>query len=198
MLYRDRFEAILLAHRLRRYGVLRPLLLVARRETLALGKAVAEAMAGGLDVVLIQPLVSPGCVPLEPEPDETFRFGGTGWWWPRAFVRRQAAEPGRPASEIRDRVVILVDDGETEGATLGTVVDLLRRAAPRRLVAAFGTASDETLDQLSHRVDEVICLSTLSSDDTVSRFRQDYAALGEEDVALAFEAVRGCDGALAA
>jgi predicted phosphoribosyltransferase len=107
--------------------------------------------------------------------------------------------PGRPASEIRDCVVILVDDGDTDAATLGTVVDLLRRAAPRRLVAAFAAASEDAVDTLAYRVDEVICLATQPEDDeTVSRFRADLAVVDEEDVAKAFEAVYGKGSALAA
>jgi predicted phosphoribosyltransferase len=108
--------------------------------------------------------------------------------------------PGRPASEVRDSVVILVDDGDTDTATLGTVVDLLRRAAPRRLVAAFAAASEQAVDRLACRVDEVICLATQppASDEAVSRFRDDLAMVNEEDVALAFEAVYSKGSALAA
>jgi predicted phosphoribosyltransferase len=188
----DRFEAsTLLAQRLRPYGDLRPLFLVARRETLALGRALADALNSEPDVHLVQPLATPSRVPAKPDGDESFRFGGTGWWWPHLLVRRRPRMPGRPAREICDSVVILVDDGATDAAALGTIASLLRRAAPRRFVAAFVAASDEAVNALVCRVDELVCLEAQPplDEETVSRVREELAGVDEEDFAMAFDAL---------
>jgi putative phosphoribosyl transferase len=66
----------------------------------------------------------------------------------------------RPTPEVRDRVVILIDDGLATGSTIGSAVVALRRQQPRRLVVAVPIAAPSTCDEFRDEVDEVVCART--------------------------------------
>ncbi|MBL1179254.1 phosphoribosyltransferase [Pantanalinema sp. GBBB05] len=64
----------------------------------------------------------------------------------------------RSPSEIRDRTVILVDDGIATGSTIRAAISVLKPQQPAQLIVAIPVAPPSTCDQLSQAVDEVICL----------------------------------------
>lgn len=66
----------------------------------------------------------------------------------------------RPAPGVRNRVVILVDDGLATGATMRVAVAALRRQQPARIVVAVPVASSETCEELRTVADEVMCATT--------------------------------------
>jgi putative phosphoribosyl transferase len=63
----------------------------------------------------------------------------------------------RPAPEIQNRVVIIVDDGLATGSTMKAAVRALRAQNPARLIVAVPTAPRETCQELKEAADEVIC-----------------------------------------
>jgi putative phosphoribosyl transferase len=63
----------------------------------------------------------------------------------------------RPAPVLKDRVVILVDDGLATGATMRAAVRSVRKAEPARLVVAVPVAPPQTCTELRREVDEVVC-----------------------------------------
>lgn len=65
-----------------------------------------------------------------------------------------------PFPVVRDRIVILVDDGLATGATMRAAVMALRQQQPTRLVVAVPAASSETCRKLASEVDEIICVET--------------------------------------
>jgi putative phosphoribosyl transferase len=73
--------------------------------------------------------------------------------------RRDRAYRGdRPPPTIRDRTVILVDDGIATGSTLRAAIAVLKPQQPARLVVAIPVAPPEICAELSAEVDEVVCL----------------------------------------
>jgi putative phosphoribosyl transferase len=75
--------------------------------------------------------------------------------------RRESAYRGeRPAVEIRDRTVIVVDDGLATGSTMRAAVAAVRQGAPARLVVAVPIGAPRTCAELAaagNGVDEVVC-----------------------------------------
>jgi putative phosphoribosyl transferase len=62
----------------------------------------------------------------------------------------------RPAPDVRNRTVILVDDGIATGATLRAAIAALRQQDPARIVVAVPVAPPSTCNQLQAEVDDVI------------------------------------------
>ena len=64
----------------------------------------------------------------------------------------------RPAPDVRNRTVILVDDGIATGATLRAAIAALRQQDPARIVVAVPVAPPSIRNQLQAEVDDVICV----------------------------------------
>lgn len=76
----------------------------------------------------------------------------------RELLRREQAYRGnRPPVQLKDQVVILIDDGLATGASMMAAVHAVRRQAPARIVVAVPVAPLETVEALRSEVDEVIC-----------------------------------------
>lgn len=70
--------------------------------------------------------------------------------------RRERAYRGdRPAPEVRDRMVILVDDGLATGATMQAAVAAVRQQQPARIVVAVPTVAFASCAALRSAVDAV-------------------------------------------
>ena len=72
--------------------------------------------------------------------------------------RAEAYRGGRPPVEVRDRLVVLVDDGVATGGTLRVAIRGVRARLPRRLVVALGVAPEDTLHRLQRVADEVVAV----------------------------------------
>jgi putative phosphoribosyl transferase len=66
---------------------------------------------------------------------------------------------GRSRIALRDRIVILVDDGLATGSTMQAAVLALRQQAPARIVVAVPVGAAESCAFLRHVADEVVCVS---------------------------------------
>ena len=67
---------------------------------------------------------------------------------------------GRRPVAVRDRTVILVDDGLATGSTMQAAIMALRQQAPARIVVAVPVGARETCEQLRRIADEVVCVAT--------------------------------------
>lgn len=77
----------------------------------------------------------------------------------RELVQRVGSLRGdRQPIEVRDRTVVLVDDGLATGGTARAALRAVRARAPARLVLAVPVGARQTLDALAAECDEIICL----------------------------------------
>jgi putative phosphoribosyl transferase len=96
--------------------------------------------------------------------------------------REQAYRDDRPAPEVRDRIVIVVDDGLATGATMRAAVAALRRLGPERIVVAVPTAAPSTRDQFAHEADECVCVMTPEPFHAVGVWYDDFSQTTDEQV----------------
>ncbi|WP_448724597.1 phosphoribosyltransferase [Pseudomonas farris] len=74
------------------------------------------------------------------------------------LLRRERAYRGtRAPVQLKDQVVILVDDGLATGASMMAAIHAVRLQSPSRIVVAVPVAPLDTLEALYGEVDEVIC-----------------------------------------
>jgi putative phosphoribosyl transferase len=79
----------------------------------------------------------------------------------RELQRRDRAYRGdRLPPEVRDRTVILVDDGLATGSTMRAAIAVLKEQHPQRIVLAVPVAAPDICQEMRGIVDEVVCIMT--------------------------------------
>jgi predicted phosphoribosyltransferase len=96
--------------------------------------------------------------------------------------RARAYRNDRPPLSVKDKTVLLVDDGLATGASMRAAVEALRNLAPARLVVAVPAAAAETCAALRPLVDAVICALTPQPFDGVGRWYEDFAPVSDAEV----------------
>ncbi len=89
---------------------------------------------------------------------------------------------GRTPPLIRDRTVILVDDGLATGSTMEAAILALRRQAPLRIVVAVPVGARETCERLRVLADEVVCAQTPEPFDAVGLWYDDFGQTSDDEV----------------
>ena len=72
-------------------------------------------------------------------------------------AREKVFRKGRPQPELRDRQVILVDDGLASGYTMMAAIDFVRQQEARQVIVAVPTASQRTIHFLQPATDVLVC-----------------------------------------
>jgi predicted phosphoribosyltransferase len=102
--------------------------------------------------------------------------------------RRERAYRGdRPAPEVHDRVVILIDDGLATGASMRAAVAGLRALHPAQIVVAVPTAAPETCAALEPEVDRIVCAMTPEPFYGVGRWYEDFSQTTDDEVRMFLE-----------
>jgi predicted phosphoribosyltransferase len=96
--------------------------------------------------------------------------------------REQIYREGRPAPELRDKIVILVDDGLATGATMRAAVKALRQRGAAKIVVTVPVGPPDTCHELSQQADETICLSTPPFFQAVGQYYEDFSQTRDDDV----------------
>src|SRR5207302_7080878 len=96
--------------------------------------------------------------------------------------REQHYRDGRPAPDLRDRIVILVDDGLATGATMRAAVKALRQCGAARIVVAVPVGPPDTCREIEEQADETVCLSMPEFFQAVGQHYEDFSQTTDEDV----------------
>src|SRR5213596_1766265 len=96
--------------------------------------------------------------------------------------REQIYREGRPPPELRDRIVILVDDGLATGATMRAAVKALRQRGTAKIVVAVRVGPPDTCREIEQEADETICLRTPPFFQAVGQYYEDFSQTSDEDV----------------
>ncbi len=97
--------------------------------------------------------------------------------------RRDRAYRGdRPPLNVKNRTVIVVDDGIATGSTMRAAITMLQQQQPKRIVVAVPIAPPETCEELSNQVDEVVCLKMPERMYAVGVWYEDFSQTTDEEV----------------
>ena len=83
---------------------------------------------------------------------------------------------------LRDRVVILVDDGLATGASMRAAVLAVRKHQPERVVVAVPVAEPGTLKEFQRDVAETVCVQTPADFEGVGQWYRDFAQTRDDEV----------------
>lgn len=105
--------------------------------------------------------------------------------------REQQYRGGRPTPDLRDRKVILVDDGLATGATMLAAIRSVRTQHPAQVIVAIPTASTQAVYLLRQEVDEVLYVMTPEPFEGVGRWYEDFAQTTDDEVRALLKAAEG-------
>jgi len=201
VIFRDRIDAAQqLAAALDRYRGRDALVLAIPRGGVPMGRVIADALAAELDVVLVHKLGSPGQPELAmgavDESGEALVGAEARYLHVSAEAfeaerlrqlellrkRRALYTPVHPPSAVRDRIVLVVDDGMATGATMIAALRAVRRRHPRELVAIAAVMPAEVQDRLAREADRVVCLHAPAWFGAVGEFFEDFSQVEDDEV----------------
>ncbi|WP_415756925.1 phosphoribosyltransferase [Pseudomonas sp. LT1P18] len=101
----------------------------------------------------------------------------------RELLRREQLYRGtRAPVQLKDQVVILIDDGLATGASMMAAIHAVRAHAPSRIVVAVPVAPIETAEALRSEVDELICPILPDWMMSISRWYMDFTQTSDAEV----------------
>lgn len=163
--------------------------------------AIARSLGAPLDLMLVRKLGVPGqkelamgaiaeggvrvlnedlIAALQITPDRIARVAADEL---RELERRARAYRGsRPAPSLRDRIVILVDDGLATGATMRAAIVAVRAQGPARLIVAAPVAAAETVALLRPLVDDLVVGEMPEPFGAIGLWYEDFTQIGDAEV----------------
>ena len=87
----------------------------------------------------------------------------------------------RKPTELKNKTVIIVDDGVATGNTILATVEAIKKKSPKEIIIAVPVASRSAAIKLSKVADEFICLLTPDYFMGVGQFYQDFSQVTDQD-----------------
>jgi len=84
--------------------------------------------------------------------------------------------------KVRDRTVILVDDGIASGATIVAAARWIRKQEPKRLIISAPVAPKRVIERLKNEVDQIEVVRKPSNFKTVEQFYQEFEAVSDDQI----------------
>lgn len=101
--------------------------------------------------------------------------------------RNQIYRGGEPQPNLKDKVVILVDDGMATGADMRAAVSAVAQQQPLRTVVAVPVSSQQAYENLRQFADEVLCLRVPLNFYSVGRAYRDFSQITDSEVIALLE-----------
>jgi putative phosphoribosyl transferase len=191
----------LLAAQILQFRGSNPVVLGIPRGGVVTARELAQVLDGDFDVVLSRKLGTPG----QPElamgsmaedgtvflnPNVVRSLGVSSREIEQEKMRQQAEMQRRtrlvrdvyPRLPLRDRVVIVTDDGVATGATMQAALWVARQENPQKLIAAIPVASEEAVNRLAADADETVCLHLPSHFYAVGQWYRDFPQVDDGEV----------------
>ncbi len=190
-----------------------PLILALPRGGVPVGYEVARELRGDLDIFLVRKLGMPG--------EEELALGAIASGGVRVLnrdlieylrvsestidevtAREQAVlekrerlyREGRLPISVRERTVLLVDDGLATGASMLAAARAVREREPERVIIAVPVAAKSTCDELAREADLVVCTATPHPFGAVGIWYQDFAQVNDQEVRRLLEDAARAEG----
>jgi predicted phosphoribosyltransferase len=108
--------------------------------------------------------------------------------------REKIYRGNRPKPVLKDKTVILIDDGLATGASMRAAVAGLRAQHPAHIIVAVPTAAPETCEAFEDTVDEIVCATTPQPFYGVGLWYQDFSQVTDEEVRQLLQNAKSAPG----
>ena len=203
MIFKNRQEAgKKLAEKLKDFQDSQDLIVLAiPRGGLVIGKQLSLVLNCPLDILVTKKIGAPnnpelaiGAVGIIGEPvineELTSRLGvGKGYLEKeitnrKAEVERRVREyrGNRSIIELKDKTIIITDDGVATGATMMAAIEIIRQQGPKKIVVAIPVISRDSMLKLEEQADEVVYLEAPLMFFAVGQFYQEFDQVSDKEV----------------
>lgn len=93
-------------------------------------------------------------------------------------------------ADIKDKTVIVIDDGIATGNTILGTIHVLRKSHPAKIVIGVPVASKSAIEKLSKEVDEVVAVLVPDQFYGVGGFYEDFNQVSDEEVLFYLDRLR--------
>lgn len=171
------------------------------RGGVAIAKELAIALACSLDVIVTKKIGAPGnselaigAVGAAGESvinEELAARVGANEEYLKSQIAKLKTEVARRIKEYRgdqrpldlkDKIVIITDDGLATGATMAAAVEVVRQQKPKKIVVAVPVTARDSLKKIKAKVDEVVYLEAPTMFFAVGQFYEDFPQITDEEV----------------
>lgn len=190
-----------LAERLAKYQAEKPLVLALPRGGVPIADEIAERLHAPLDVLIVRKVGAPGNAEYGlgavVEGGHQYldvarvREAGTTVAYLRPSVAAESREVerrcrlyrgDRPRTPLKDRFVILVDDGVATGGTVLAAIQSLRSSLVRKVVVALGVCPPGSMWPLAQHADDVVVLLVPEHFVAVGQWYDDFTQVTDAEV----------------
>jgi len=202
MVFQNRAQAgQLLAKKLKEYKNKEVIVLGIPRGGVVTGKRLSEFLHCSLDVIITKKIGAPGNPELaigavgaigEPVINEELavRVGADEKYIKKQIAkikkeiaRREKEFRGeKPKLNLKNKIVILTDDGVATGATMEAAVEIVRQQNPKKIVVAIPVIARDSLAKIETKADEVIYLDAPLMFFAVGQFYKEFSQVSDEEV----------------
>ena len=200
--FQDRFEAgRLLADELKEYEGKKAAVLGIPRGGVVIAREIAHRIKGDLDLVLAHKLGAPGNpelavgavveggkIFLDPAVESALGIG-------EDYIRQESrnqfevikTRSGQyrhilEKTPLKNRIVIITDDGAARGLTMQAALWAARAEKPKKLICALPVAPVSAVGVMAKYADEVICLRCPEEFYALGQFYLDFQQVEDEDI----------------
>lgn len=199
MIFANRQKAgQLLAKKLAAKNFKNPLVLALLRGGLPLGAQIAKSLSCPLDIITVKKISSlqnPELALGAVAPDSTiFWEEKTSSFYDQKDLARYAKKADQQRKHkdnylrqkkpyhLKEKTIILVDDGLATGATALAALKWLKTKKPKKIILAVPVSPPDTLKKITPFVDDIVCLHVEPNFYAVSQFYQHFDQLTDQKV----------------
>ena len=95
----------------------------------------------------------------------------------RKFYRAE-----KPVFEVKNKRVIIIDDGVATGATIKSAIAIIKSGNPKEIILAVPVIAKETLEELKNKADKIFYLEAPEIFFSVGQFYEDFKEISDDEV----------------
>lgn len=96
--------------------------------------------------------------------------------------KQQDFKCGMPTPQMKDKVIIIIDDGVATGSTIKAAIAVVRDFGPREIIIAIPIIAQDSLEEIKSKADKVIYLETPEMFFSVGQFYENFEQISDEQV----------------
>lgn len=196
----DRFEAShFLSWRLQKFKDENPLVLAIPRGAVAMADIISTELDWDMDIILVKKLSAPSHKELAigsiNEFGDVYLSSNASAYADEDYIAKEASAKQeqladyrkrfyhfKEPQDVKDRTVIIIDDGIATGSTMLSAVITVKEKGAKKVVVAAPVASESAYKMLKLAADEVVFLDVPENFYAVAQFYENFPQINDQEV----------------